>query len=137
MSKNLNQRQQGFTLIELIIVVAIISILASIALPNYQRYTQRSKFAEVIQSTSVHKATLETAIQSGRVTNLAAADHGTNGMPGAIGPSGWVTSVTMVDGVITATGNAEVDNHTYTLTPTISIPITWTVGGSCVAVVIC
>jgi type IV pilus assembly protein PilA len=47
--------QQGFTLIELMIVVAIIGILASVAVPSYNRYIMKAKFTEVIMSTTPYK----------------------------------------------------------------------------------
>jgi len=65
--------QQGFTLIELMIVVAIIGILAAVALPAYQDYTVRAKISEVILATDTCKTTISEASQSG-MASLAATD---------------------------------------------------------------
>jgi len=127
----MNKAQQGFTLIELMIVVAIIGILAAVALPAYQTYTRKATFSEVILATSPYK----TAVVVCTLKNLLAdCDLGTNGVP-ATTTSQAVASVGVTAGVILVTPNVFnglVATDTYTLTPTqtsaaVGSPITgWT-----------
>ena len=68
--------QKGFTLIELMIVVAIIGILAAVALPAYQDYTRRAKVTEVILAGSACRTTITEVIQSSSSVLPAAGDWG-------------------------------------------------------------
>jgi type IV pilus assembly protein PilA len=63
MSNFTKSNQKGFTLIELMIVVAIIGILAAIALPAYQSYTDRAKFAEIVSASSPIKSAMSVCLQ--------------------------------------------------------------------------
>lgn len=130
--------QQGFSLIELMIVVAIVGVLAAVATANYQTYMKKSKFSEVIQAAMPYKTAFEVAAQGGSLASLVDADAGTNGIPVAPSPSGKVASLDVADGVITVTGTTEVDSKTFTMSASgITAPIQWTKGGTCAAAGLC
>ncbi|PZS68733.1 pilin [Stenotrophomonas maltophilia] len=67
------KNQKGFTLIELMIVVAIIAILAAIALPAYQDYTSKSKVTAALADLAAHKTQFEMEVSGGRTPTLATA----------------------------------------------------------------
>lgn len=135
--RSLDSAHNGFTLIELMIVVAIIGILAAVAIPQYQAYTRHARYSEVIVATTPYKTALGLAIQSGRVSALAGVNSGTLGIPPTAAATGVLASATVTDGVIIATGTAEVDNHSYTLTPSLTVPVQWTEGGTCQSAGLC
>ncbi len=147
MKSTIQKAQQGFTLIELMIVVAIIGILASVALPAYQNYTKKAKFSEVVLATNSAKIAVEICAQNlGAITNCTG---GSNSIVDAAG-SGYVKSVATVAGVITATASDLVfsaagvasttttgfaGTETYILTPVLSGgKVNWTVSGTCSSV---
>ena len=114
---NMQKIQQGFTLIELMIVVAIIGILAAVALPAYQDYTVKAKMAEPILAASTCRTSISEYVQ----TNKGFAPANGYGCESTAQTSKYVTSVaTSATGVITVTiqGDATVTGKTIDLTPT-------------------
>jgi prepilin-type N-terminal cleavage/methylation domain-containing protein len=132
----------GFTLIEVMIAVAILAILAAVALPAYQDYSKGAKFTEVIVATQPYKLALEQVIHTGACFNsvqFGDLNHGVCGIPPAITtPVGYIKSLTVVDGVIQATAIPSLDDSTYVLTPdSTTPPVQWTVSGTCFTNHIC
>lgn len=110
--------QQGFTLIELMIVVAIIGILAAVALPAYQDYTARAKITEVIGFMSAAKAGVAEAYAS--EGSLKGIDTEKAGVDANV-TSKYLQFLEVKDGIITATVKGlknACDTKTLKLTPT-------------------
>ncbi|HUH90344.1 MAG TPA: pilin [Lysobacter sp.] len=113
------QNQKGFTLIELMIVVAIIAILAAIALPAYQDYTIRTKVTEGLTMASAAKlAVAETAASLGGLDKI---DADNTGYEFVSDTAGYVASIDIEEGtgVITVTtqNTGASDEPAFTLTP--------------------
>src|SRR5690606_24723291 len=131
----MKQVQKGFTLIELMIVVAIIGILAAIAIPAYQDYTIRAQVTEGLNLASDLKAGIgELYADRGRGSDI---DSGNLGIPAASYKSGkYVTQIEVEDGTIEITygnsANSKINGGILTLVPSVNdnLDVIWTCGGT-------
>jgi len=156
--KNMTKKsQQGFTLIELMISVAIVGILASVALPAYQNYTKKAKFTEVVMATNSAKSAVEACAQntlgtaagtivscSGGIAIGTAGSGLLNGIPAdIIAAQGNLNGLTTsIAGKITATAISTngLNGETYILTPAFALgKVSWVVdaASTCLAAQIC
>lgn len=135
--------QGGFTLLELLMVIAVIGILATIAVPRFQNAADKAKFTEVINAAGPYKTAVELCVVNKGAASACQA--GSNGIPaGFSNGTGRAASLTVVAGVITVTGSSDFSGvasssngvettaaPTYVLTPVVNNGVSWTVGGSC------
>ena len=133
-SNRTDRKQGGFTLIELMIVVAIIGILAAIAIPAYTTYTQKARFTEAVLAASTLKTDVVTFIQTNGLTALDTADSSGGSIPAVVAATATVNGSSVTNGVITITWAADgtaLAGLTYVFTPSgATSPISWTATGT-------
>lgn len=107
--------KKGFTLIELMIVIAIVAILATIAIPSYQNYTKKAAISELLQASEPYRAEVELCVYN--TNSPANCSGGQNGVSANISTAKhYLKSLTTNGGVITVSGNGSLDGISYSMT---------------------
>lgn len=133
----MNNKNKGFTLVELMIVIAIIGILASIGVPHYHQYTKRAKYAELIMEVGKLQSAVEICYQTSN--DLASCDGGTQHVPVPNTNSDVVASADVTAGTVSASAIASLHNATIELvpTPTADGVLAWQKNGTCIQYKFC
>jgi prepilin-type N-terminal cleavage/methylation domain-containing protein len=121
----MRKRNQGYTLLELMITVAIIAIIAAIAIPSYMGYTKKSYYSELVRATAPYKlGVIQCYNETGTFVGCTSGANVTKSIPPSItappNPNSAIGSIAVTDGVITATPNTIgglTTAQVYTLTP--------------------
>lgn len=126
--------RQGFSLIELMVVVAIIGILTTIALPSYKKYIEKAKFSEIISATEPYKLAVSLDLQEN--IPIEELNSGKYDIPIFSEATENLSNITVESGVITAKSSEFLNENTYILTPNKN-GTEWFISGTCKENLLC
>jgi type IV pilus assembly protein PilE len=134
-----SRAERGFTMIELMMTVAVIAILAAVALPNYTEYIQRSKIIEATNKLAEHRVRMEQYFQDNRTYAGAGTACGVADPPFASGKDAFKVACTGASATaytVTATGQGTMSGFVFTIDQsnarkTTSVPAKWTTNDTC------
>lgn len=125
---------KGFSLLETLVVLAIIGILTAIALPSYETYLQRARFSEVVNATAPYRTAVSLALQQG--FPRSEINNGQHGIPPKPQATDNLAKLTVKQGVIKAQATDQAGGYTYQLTPK-NKGQSWQVSGTCLKAGVC
>ena len=124
----------AFTLIELLIVIALMGILSAIGIPSYQHYLERARFSEVMMATAPYKTGVTLALQDG--VPIKEISDGEYHLPIPANSTKNLENIEVKKGTIIATATKKAGGYTYILTPD-NTGTQWEISGSCLKAGLC